>query len=122
MVGSARVSLLDPETQRVPGPAEDAGFGDRFERDQRDLDDRRTADRRDLDGADALALRERRDQRVGALDLALQLAALSLRHADEDAAGGAELRLVDLSFPDRRRDDRLAVVEQAHRVERLVAP
>ena len=56
------------------------------------------ADRRDLDRADALALGERRDQRVGALDLGLQLAALALRHADEQPAGGAELGLVRLPF------------------------
>ena len=50
---------------------------DRLQHHQRHLGDRRAAGGRDLDRADALALGERRDQRVGALDLGLQLAALA---------------------------------------------
>src|SRR5690349_8002256 len=106
-------SLLDPEPQGVPGAPEESGLRNGLERDEGNVDDRRAADRADLDRADALALGERRDERVGALDLRLQLAALSLRHGDVDAAGRAELRLVGRALPDRRRHDRLAVVEQA---------
>src|SRR4051794_7983383 len=115
-------SLLDPKAQGVPGPADEAGLSDRLQRHQRYVENRRTAHRADLDRADTLPLGERCNQRIGAFDLGLQLASLALRNADEDAAGGAELGFVDTPLPDRRRDDRLAVVEEPHRVECQIAP
>ena len=63
-----------------------------------------------------------RDQRVGALDLGLELGALALGHADEQAAGRAQLGFGRLALPDRHGRDRLVVVEQADVVEGLEGP
>ena len=73
--GTTPAASLDPQADRIPGAAEDAGLLDRLQHHQRHLG---TGGRRpaDLERADALALGERRDQRVGALDLGLALAAL----------------------------------------------
>src|SRR5450755_1764653 len=113
---------LDPEADRVPGPAEEAGLLDAIHHDQRHFDDRRARRGRDLERADALALGERRDERIAALDLGLELAAFALGNADEHRAGGAEPGLALLALPYHRRDDRLAVVEQTHRIQGLEAP
>src|SRR5450631_1199244 len=87
----ALAASFDPEAQRVPGAAEDAALLDGGHHDQRHFGDLRSAGRRHEDAADALALGERRNQRVAALDLGLELAALALGHAQEHRSGGAEL-------------------------------
>src|SRR5690242_9573307 len=104
---------LDPEPEGVPGAAEDAALLDRLHDDERDVGDRRARRRRDQDLADLLALGERRDQRVGALDLGLELPAFAFRDADVERAAGPQLGDVGGALPDLRRDDRLAVIEQA---------
>src|SRR5207237_5696540 len=70
--GRAQVtSLLDPETDGIPGAAEQAGLGNILENGERDRGNRGTGGGAHQQRADALSLGQRRDEGVGALDARL---------------------------------------------------
>src|SRR5581483_11249738 len=72
-------SLLEPEPQCIPGPAKEARRRHRLEREQRKLLERLALEAH-AQGADALALRDRRDEGLLREQLRLELLALAFRH------------------------------------------
>src|SRR5204863_9581552 len=71
-------SLLEPQPECIPGPPENPRDSHRLERDDGVLADR-PAIVRDAQRADALALGDRRDERLLRQQLGLQLARLACR-------------------------------------------
>ena len=78
--GPARGSL-DPETQRIPGAAEQPGLGNGVKRHQGDVAHHLVA-REHPKAAHRLALAERRHQRIRPRDLGLELACRARRDGD----------------------------------------
>ena len=94
--------LAEPQAHGVPRAAEEARERHVLERDQREVGNR-LAVQRDLDGADALRARDRRDQRFVRLHRQRELVGLALR--DRQVAVGEEARghLEARALPDAQR-------------------
>src|SRR5690606_31206519 len=114
------VSLREHHPKAVPGAAEPARRLDGAEGDQRPLEQQLVVDP-DSQRADALALRDRRDQRLDALDLGLDLVGLAARHGHAQFAVEAAGDRGRPALPDLGLAGRVAFRVDAHRVEVLEA-
>src|SRR5207244_10014711 len=76
-------SLLEPQPQCIPRTSDQARLADGLEGDERMLAVRLAVERH-AQRADALALRERRHQRLLRDELGLELVGLALRHGDQE--------------------------------------
>ena len=101
--------------------AEEARHGHRLQRDERIFAEG-LAIVRDAQHADALALAERRDQRLLRDELGFQPVGLALRHGDEKIGADADLHPARRTLPDFERAHRRAGGVEPHAVERLVSP
>src|SRR5258706_16410648 len=114
-------SLLEPEPECIPGPAENACRGHRFERDHGILADRLAVER-DTQVADARALGDRRNQRRHRQQLGLEPLALPLGPRPQEATAKTGLQLRSHALPDLDFLHRRAAGVEPCRVAKLEAP
>src|SRR5215213_11721544 len=113
--------LLQPQSECIPGASENTRFRHRLQSEQGILADRLAVER-DAQHADALVLRERRDQGLLRHQLGFDLVRLALGHGHQQVALHADLHRLGRAFPDLERLHLFAALEEPHAVEELVAP
>src|SRR5258706_7329425 len=92
-------SLLEPEPECIPGPAENACRGHRFERDHGILADRLAVER-DTQVADERALGDRRNERRQRQQFRLEPLALPLGHGHHQVTAKTGLQRGPRALPD----------------------
>src|SRR5256885_16896153 len=95
-------ALLEPEPQCIPRAADETRRGHRVERDERVLADLLALER-DAQRADALTLRDRRDERLLREQFGFELVGLALRHGEHEVAREAGLHVARRALPDLER-------------------
>src|SRR5215475_7693003 len=111
---------FEPQTDAVPHPAEKARRSDVGESDQRKLPDRLAVER-DLDRADALAARDRSEERLLGLEHELQLLRLPLRERNVLVGDETRRHLVLGTLPNPDRRNRLSVLVELDGIVELEA-
>jgi len=116
-----RIALFKQQTHRIPGTTEDAGWSNRFQRDQWQFGDGLVINH-DLQCADLGIFRNWCNQWIVTFHAWLHLVSTALRDRHIDVMGKADLDLALRALPHIRCIDRLALAVKLDRVEVLEAP